>query len=105
MDAQILKPFFDKVQAHFKDVPVRMAVLLGTERHYRDRVIVMIDPATSCDLWVDDQLFYGRTLEAAFEQAKAQYKPRDKAREEAAEKLRAQADAIEKGEAPIPKTV
>ncbi len=48
------------------------------------------------------KLFYGSTCEEAIARAKSEYKPVDKARIAAADKLRQQAKAIESGEAPIP---
>ncbi len=48
------------------------------------------------------KLFYGSTCDEAIARAKSEYKPVDKARIAAADKLRQQAKLIESGEAPIP---
>ncbi len=51
---------------------------------------------------VAGDVFSGATIERAIERAKAEFKPVDSARLEAATKLREQADAILNGTAPIP---
>ena len=104
MNAEILKPFFEQVLAHFNgDYSVKVGIGLEQEFYPTLEPAKRIEEARwSCIIWVDNNRYHGETLEEAFETAKKEFKPKDRARIAAAEALRKQAAAIESGEAEIP---
>ncbi len=99
MDVKSLQPAVQELFDHFKG-----------EHRAKIEVDFIINPdfTTSSDVYafvgMGDELkvFVAGDVEKAIARAKAEFKPKDKARTAAAEKLRQQAKLIETGEAPIP---
>ncbi len=99
MNAKLLQPAVQELFDHFKG-------------QYRIKIEVAFDMAKNQDITSSAtvfvgsgdelKLFYGSTCDEALARAKSEYKPVDKARVEAAKKLREQAKLIESGEIEIP---
>lgn len=100
---ECLLPFLETVAAYY---PGKMRLLVGIEAEYEQarggKSRELQEKEFSHKIHVDDQLFFGSSLAEAFETAKKKFEPVDPLRVEAAQRLRAQAAAIERGEMEIP---
>jgi hypothetical protein len=98
---EILKPAYDALRERFPNESISVSLKFEYDKDGRGgwNIETLKYGHT---VRIDYESFNGDTLEDAMSSAIANFKPKDPARTEAAKKLREQAAAVEKGEAPIP---